>query len=161
MDGVIADLHAHAINANKVKHYLALTRAQWDEYYRGVDAETMFASLDPYPTTPAVIDLIVSMFGEYRILSRPLEFDVQGSVRGKNTWLDTHVAHQPVERFFTPDKWKYATQADGTPNILIDDNAQNIHLWREHGGIPVYWQADTDSFAELKELLINAAHKVN
>lgn len=135
LDGVLADLFGHATNANQVKHWLDLTKAQWDKYYQGVDAEEMFEILDPFPTTGTVIDLVVKMFGSYKILSRPLEFDVKGSVAGKNKWIDTHLKIKPTKRIFTPDKWKYAVQADGTPNILVDDHRQNIHLWESHGGI--------------------------
>lgn len=159
MDGVIADLFGHATNVNQVKHWLDLSKAQWDKYYRGVDAEEMFTILDPFPTTNGLIEMIVRMFGKYNILSRPLEFDVEGSVTGKNKWLDAHIKHQPEHRIFTPDKWKYATQSDGTPNILIDDHRQNIHLWESHGGIGIKWQAGENDLSELKHALTNAKDK--
>lgn len=159
MDGVLADLFAHATNANSVKHWLDLSKEQWDKYYSGVDAYEMFRSLDPFPTTNSVIEMVVRMFGEYNILSRPLEFDVPGTVRGKNEWLNNHIKIQPKHRLFTPDKWKYAKQADGTPNILIDDHRQNIILWQDHGGIGVKWQADEDSLDDLKHALNNAKKK--
>ena len=159
LDGVLADLFGHATNVNQVKHWLDLSKAQWDKYYRGVDAKEMFTILDPFPTTDAVIDLVVKKFGKYKILSRPLEFDEVGCIAGKNKWIDTHLKHKPEKRIFTPDKWKYAVQEDGTPNILIDDHRQNIHLWEAHGGIGIKWQADEDDLSSLKLALQKALDK--
>lgn len=159
MDGVLSDLFNEASSRAKVKNWIGLTQQQWDEWYRGADAEELFGNLQPFPTTDAVIDMVTQMFGHYRILSRPLQFAPLACIRGKNKWLDTHIKKQPLERIFTPDKWKYATQTDGTPNILIDDHRQNIHLWEEHGGIGIKWQADENSLAELKHALVRAKDK--
>lgn len=159
MDGVLADLFAHATNVNKVKHWLDLTKAQWEEYYSGVDAYDLFSNLDPFPTSNGLVEMVTHMFGSYQILSRPLEFNTKDCIAGKNKWIDTHLTIKPVERHFTPDKWKYATQADGTPNILIDDHRQNVHLWNEHGGIGIKWQADENNLAELKHMLNRAKDK--
>lgn len=159
MDGVLADLFAHTTNVNQVKHWLDLTKKQWDEYYRGVDALELFTNLDPFPTTNAVVELVTKMFGSYNILSRPLEFDVENCIRGKNRWIDTHLNIKPKKRFFTPDKWKFATQGNGTPNILIDDHRENIHLWEAHGGIGIKWQADEQSIGDLKSMLVQARNK--
>lgn len=160
MDGVLADLLKHATNAKKVKHYLELSQRQWDEYYQGVDALDLFSNLDPFPSTNAVIETANKLFGHYNILSRPLEFDVDNCIKGKNKWIDTHLNIQPKKRFFTPDKWKFATQPDGTPNVLVDDHRTNITLWNNHGGIGIKWQADEDSFDKLKHLLIEARSRL-
>lgn len=159
MDGVLANLFAHATNVNKVKHWLDLSKAQWDEYYSGVDAYELFSNLDPFPETNGIIQMVVEMFGSYQILSRPLEFSVDDCVKGKNEWIDKHLVIKPVKRHFTPDKWKFATQADGTPNILIDDHRQNIHLWESHGGIGIKFQTDENSLSELKFMLTLAKDK--
>ena len=45
------------------------------------------------------------------------------------------VAFAPKQVIITYDKAKYATQADGTPNILIDDYGTNIDKWESAGGI--------------------------
>jgi hypothetical protein len=37
----------------------------------------------------------------------------------------------------TGDKGMYAKQADGTPNILIDDFGYNIKKWQSAGGIGI------------------------
>lgn len=159
MDGVLADLFAHTTNVNQVKHWLDLSKKQWDEYYRGVDALELFTNLDPFPTTNAIVELVTKMFGNYNILSRPLEFDEKNCIKGKNRWIDTHLNIKPKKRFFTADKWKFATQGDGTPNILIDDHRQNIHLWEAHGGIGIKWQADENDLSELKHALVKAKDK--
>jgi len=159
LDGVLADLFAHATNVNKVKHWLDLDKKQWDEYYRGVDAYKLFANLDPFPITNSIIKMVISMFGSYQILSRPLEFNAKECIAGKNKWIDTYLNIQPVKRHFTPDKWKFAIQANGTPNILIDDHRQNIHLWEAHGGIGIKFQSDENTLNELENQLIAAKDK--
>ena len=159
LDGVLADLFAHATNVNQVKHWLDLSKKQWDDYYQGVDAYELFANLDKFPITDNIIETVVQMFGSYQILSRPLEFNAKGCIDGKNKWIDTHLKIKPANRHFTPDKWKFATQADGTPNILIDDHRQNIHLWEEHGGIGVKFQSDENSLDELRNMLSQAKDK--
>jgi hypothetical protein len=46
--------------------------------------------------------------------------------------------HHPHEKFHAvdrPQKRQYAKQADGTPNLLIDDFDKNIAEWESAGGI--------------------------
>ena len=54
-----------------------------------------------------------------------------------------------LESFFTHRKEKYAVNADGTPNILIDDRSVNIDRWIKKGGLGIRYQADEDSLEEL------------
>jgi hypothetical protein len=73
-----------------------------------------------------------------------LNFDKAGSINGKREWLANHIKVVPDNIIFEHDKWKYAVQPDGTPNILIDDYGVNIRKWRESGGIAIKYQSDED-----------------
>ena len=46
-------------------------------------------------------------------------------------------------------KDSYAVQADGTPNILIDDRGKNIQGWLSRGGYGIKYQADEDPLSKV------------
>ena len=66
-------------------------------------------------------------------ITRPIWGRVEPS---KKEWIKKNlVAFAPKQVIITYDKAKYATQADGTPNILIDDYGTNIDKWQSAGGV--------------------------
>jgi hypothetical protein len=78
---------------------------------------------------------------KYSILSSPLLSNVEESSKEKTAWLQRHLKnHQPQAIIFDHEKYKYACQADGTPNILIDDWITNIKLWEANGGIGILYK---------------------
>jgi hypothetical protein len=81
----------------------------------------------------------------YKICSSPLRGDFENSEKWKRVWIKNNLNPQPVDVIITPNKAKYAKQADGTPNILIDDRGSNISAWEAAGGIGIKYQADEDS----------------
>lgn len=156
MDGVLADLFGHAKNLHDVETYRQITRDQMDKFFYEADAEHLFANLPMFPNANQLLQMVVKMFGGYQILSSPLRFDKEGSVRGKSAWIAAHITVPADKEIFEHEKYIYAKQADGTPNILIDDFRLNINLWNEHGGIGIKWQNDENSLDELKQMLIAA-----
>lgn len=149
IDGVLADLFNHVAEIHDVEHYNHLTKAEWDSFLKDTDAEHLFANLPMFPNANKLLHMVVKLFGGYKILSSPLNFDKEGSIRGKNQWLDKNITVPDNGRVFEHDKYKYAVQADGTPNVLIDDWRYNIDLWNKAGGIGIKYQADEDSLEEL------------
>ena len=59
--------------------------------------------------------------------------------------------HPPQAIIFDHEKYKFARQADGTPNILIDDWDTNIRLWEAQGGIGILYK-DRDYKEALNKL---------
>jgi hypothetical protein len=59
-------------------------------------------------------------------------------------WIKENLTPQPAEIIITSNKEQHAVNADGSPNILIDDRGVNIVAWRSHGGIGIKYQADED-----------------
>jgi len=136
MDGVLADLFEYARDLHDVDTYHRITKDQWANQ---------------------LLRMVNDMFGGYCILSSPLNFDKAGSIKGKKAWLKQHITVPADDWIFEHEKYIYAVQADGTPNVLIDDYGVNIRLWKEHGGIGLKYQADEDSLIDLKRRLETVA----
>jgi hypothetical protein len=104
------------------------------------------------PHAPQLMMGVLSLTDQYSILSSPLMSDVEQSSEEKADWLHAHLGkHQPNAVIFDHEKYKYARQANGTPNILIDDYEINIHLWNANGGIGIHHK-DSDYKTTVKKL---------
>lgn len=154
MDGVLADLFNHMAEIHDVDHYNHMAKAQWEEFFRKSDPYHLFADLPPFPTANELLRMVVDIFGGYRILSSPLNFDLENSIAGKKAWLEKNIQVPADQQIFDHEKFKYAVQKNGTPNILIDDWKVNIDLWNQAGGIGVKFQSDENSLDALKKTLM-------
>ena len=82
-----------------------------------------------------LLSLIKGLKGKYNILSAPLPNDPKSEPH-KREWIEKNLsAFPPSKIIITSNKAVHATQADGTPNILIDDFGKNIAKWEAAGGI--------------------------
>jgi len=82
-----------------------------------------------------LLNLIKDVKGSYTILSSPLPGD-PNSEPHKREWIEKHLQFFPPEEvLIRHDKETFATQQDGTPNILIDDYGVNIQKWEAAGGV--------------------------
>jgi 5'(3')-deoxyribonucleotidase len=82
-----------------------------------------------------LLSIIKNVKGSYNICSSPLPGD-PNSEPHKREWIKKNLSFFPPEEIIiTHNKTKWATQADGTPNILIDDYGKNIQAWEAAGGI--------------------------
>ena len=156
MDGVLADLFNHVAELQGVDHYHHMTSDDWNKFFKDSDAEHLFTGLPMFPTANSLLKMVRDMAGGYKILSSPLSFDKEGSIRGKRTWLHKHITVLSNGVIFEHEKQKYARQPNGTPNILIDDYGVNINKWNAAGGIGIKYQADEDSLDYLQNELARA-----
>ena len=156
MDGVLADLFNHVAELQGVEHYHHMTADDWNRFFKDSDAEQLFTGLPMFPTANKLLSMVRDMAGGYKILSSPLMFDREGSIKGKRTWLHKHITVLSDGVIFEHEKQKYARQPDGTPNILIDDYGVNINKWNAAGGIGIKYQADEDSLSDLQDELARA-----
>ncbi len=77
--------------------------------------------------------------------------------KGKMLWLSRNLPRVSKDRILLVsrrDKQKFATNAGGRPNLLIDDNAKNISEWKAAGGIGILHHATkaNQTIARLKKL---------
>ena len=153
MDGVLADLYNHAAELHDVDHYNQMTPAQWEEFFKDSNAYHLFRDIQPFATANQLLELVKKYAGGYTILSSPLSFDRAGSIKGKSEWLKKHIKVAPDRVVFEHEKYKYAVQPDGTPNILIDDYGVNTRAWDAAGGTAVKYQADEDNLSKVVSVL--------
>jgi hypothetical protein len=103
-----------------------------------------------------LVKLALQYAKTYSICSSPLRNDYANSAKWKLAWIKENLTPQPAEIFITPNKEQHAANADGSPNILIDDRGVNIVAWRSRGGIGIKYQADEDSLDIVKQGLTRA-----
>jgi len=153
MDGVLADLYSMAAEFSDVEHYNDMTDDQWEKFFKDSDSYHLFRSIKPFSTANKLLEIVKEYAGGYIILSSPLLFDEQGSIKGKREWLKNNITVSPDKIIFEREKYIYATQSDGTPNVLIDDWGENTRAWTKHGGIAIKYQADQDSLSKVISVL--------
>jgi hypothetical protein len=158
MDGVLADLFNHVGAIHDVEHYNKMTPDQWEHFFANTNAHKLFRDLPAFPTANALLKL-TQPYGGYTILSSPLNFDREGSIKGKREWLAKHISVPGNGAVFEHEKYKYAMNGS-TPNILIDDYGINISKWRAAGGIAIKYQADEDSLRMVAQALKQAIDKI-
>ena len=137
MDGVLADFFGKVAKEHDVEY--------WREIHRkdmGIDQiakkPNFFTSLPPMKHAGHLIRGVLAIAGDYSILSSPLMSNVDQSSEEKAEWLRKYLPnHQPTSVIFDHEKYKFAQQANDTPNILIDDWETNIKLWEANGGIGI------------------------
>lgn len=156
MDGVLADLFNHVAAIHDVEHYNHMRKEEWETFFRDTDAHDLFANIPPFANANQLLSMVKKMAGGFKILSSPLNYDREGSIKGKLEWLADNIHVRPNDIIFEHEKQKYAVQPDGTPNILIDDYGVNIRNWRAAGGIGIKYQADENTLAQLQQDLSTA-----
>lgn len=155
MDGVLADFFGPIAQHHGVKSWRD-ARKQRRNAGGSIDKIAkkpgFFLHLKPLSNAGRLINGVQQLAGRYDILSSPLLANVEQSSREKAEWLQHHLKKNPPRAvLFDHEKFKYARQADSTPNILIDDYDTNIHLWEANGGIGILYRNE-DCIQALKQL---------
>jgi|TARA_R110000822_G_scaffold79502_2_gene190083 hypothetical protein len=145
MDGVLADFFSEYSKVAGVKNYKDIPPANVDPVLNKLVGTDFFAKLKKFATADTLVALAIKYTGSYSICSSPLRNDYANSAKWKKVWLKKNLNPQPASVEITPNKGTFAVNADGSPNILIDDRGVNIVAWRSRGGIGIKYQADEDS----------------
>ena len=99
------------------------------------DTKDFWINLKPTANAENLLSVIKEIKGEYNILSAPMADDPRVEP-SKKEWVEKNLtAFPPKKVIITSAKSQYATQSDGTPNILIDDFGQNVSKWEASGGV--------------------------
>jgi len=155
IDGVLADFFGPVERHHGVKHWRDARRKQkslGNKIDKLAKQPGYFRNLKPLSNAGRLINGVMKLRGEYNILSSPLLSRVEQSSREKSEWLQHHLKRNaPRAVLFDHEKFKFARQADGTPNILIDDFDTNIRLWEANGGIGILYRNE-DCDTALKQL---------
>jgi len=139
MDGVLADMFGEVARREGASHWRKARKIK-DRIDQVAQEPGFFLDLKPLPNAARLIRGVMKLAGEYSILSSPMMSNVEQSTREKTEWLDHYLQNfQPQSVLFDHNKEKFARQADGTPNILIDDWDANIQLWVANGGIGILY----------------------
>jgi 5'(3')-deoxyribonucleotidase len=142
MDGVLADFFGEVARREGAKTWRDAHRIK-DRVEQVARKPGFFEDLRPLPNAGKLIFSVLKLAGSYCILSAPLQREIEQSSEEKAEWLNRHLhRHPPEEIIFAVQKEHYARQADGTPNILIDDFDTNIRLWEANGGIGILYEDD-------------------
>lgn len=155
MDGVLADFFGPIAKHHGVKNWRDARKArrQADSKIDKIASKPgYFTHLKALPNAGRLIGGVLKLADHYNILSSPLLSNVEQSSREKSEWLQKHLRkHPPRAVLFDHEKFKFAKQADGTPNILVDDYETNIQLWEANGGIGILYK-DSEIERVLKQL---------
>ena len=156
MDGVLADFYGPFNRMAGVKSWKDAPKDVVLKVLKNITKQDDFwINLKVLPDVPKLMSAIKSLFGgEYKLLSKAIVGD-PNAVKQKKQWAQQNLQPQPNETIIMPataDKGIYAMQADGTPNILIDDFGYNIKKWQSAGGIGVQHKtgAVNNTIAQLK-----------
>jgi 5'(3')-deoxyribonucleotidase len=142
MDGVLADMFGQVAKHHGVDHWRKARKVH-NRIDKVAKTPGFFKNLKPLANAGKLLHGVIKLTNKYSILSSPLLANMEQSVREKTEWLEHHLhKNPPASVIFDHEKFKYAKQADGTPNILIDDWSTNIKLWEANGGIGILYSPD-------------------
>jgi 5'(3')-deoxyribonucleotidase len=158
MDGVLADFFAEYAKLAGVTSgsYRDIPPAKADPTLDKMIGTDFFHRLPKFSTADSLVKLVLQYVPTYAICSSPLRGDHANSELHKRAWIKDHLNPQPAEIIITGMKERHAVNADGSPNILIDDRGTNIVAWRARGGIGIKYQADEDSLDVIAKGLAHA-----
>lgn len=154
MDGVIANFYAGvtAVTGHAEPRDLALQ--DMEDAMASFAGTDFFFQLPKYDQTDQLIAMVNEMTGgDWYILSSPLKYDREGSAKHKAAWIKAQLKIQPRGMHFTGNKAQFATQPDGTPNILIDDYPEYLKKWTAAGGIGVKYKGHVGNIQDVDAVL--------
>jgi len=136
MDGVLADFFGEWSKLMNVDHFSKIDKQHdiKDALQKIRDTNEFWLKLPLLPQAKQLLAVIKQIKGKYNICSSPLADD-PNSEPHKREWIKKNLSFFPPEKvIITHNKSQYATQQDGTPNILIDDFGKNVDSWEAAGG---------------------------
>ncbi len=154
MDGVLANFYAGVTAATGHEEPRALALQDIEDAMASFAGTDFFYTLPKYDQADQLIAMVNNMTGgDWYILSSPLKYDREGSAKHKAAWVRKYLKIQPKGMHFTGDKAQFATQPDGTPNILIDDYPKYLEKWTNAGGIGVKYKGHVGNIGDVKATL--------
>jgi 5'(3')-deoxyribonucleotidase len=159
LDGVLADFFGHWARMDGKDHYKDIDNKE-AKIHLIKEHPTFWLDLPVLSNAGKLLGFIKKNFGHYNICSSPLEDDPYCESQ-KREWVKKHLtAFPPNQVIITKNKAAYATQIDGSPNILIDDWGKNVNAWVEAGGIAIKHKDHKldRTLRELQQSITNRTH---
>ena len=155
MDGVLVDFFTEWAKLMNVKTYRDISKRDIPKALKKiVDTPNFWEDLPALSGYKELLGAIKKLKGKYKILSSPLANDPNVDP-GKREWVRRNLGFfKPEQIIIDHNKQKYATQSDGTPNLLIDDFGKNVKAWQSAGGIAIKHHTSTTNDT------VNAINKV-
>jgi cytidylate kinase len=154
MDGVIANFYAGVTRVTGHEEPRDMALQDIEDTMASFKGTDFFYKLPKYEQTDQLIAMVnAATKGDWYILSSPLKYDREGSAKYKAAWIRDKLKIQPKEMHFMSDKAQFATQPDGTPNILIDDYPKYLNSWKDKGGIGVQYKGHAGNIGDVKDTL--------
>ena len=109
-----------------------------------------WATLPPMPDK----DMLWGYIAQYNpiVLSHPWD---DASEEGKREWVAAELSPPPTDEKYTGDKYMFAVNEDGSPNLLIDDFEKYIGPWQAAGGIAILHTSAESTIKKLIDLQEN------
>ena len=126
--------------------------ADKDQRWKDIsNTKNFWAELEWMPAAKRIHQMIIKY--DAHILSAFSAKD-PSSKNGKMKWLskNTKFKRGNIHLVSRPQKQAFAKNAEGEPNVLIDDYIKNIKEWEAKGGIGIHHTAVTKTLGELKRL---------
>ena len=145
MDGVIADFFSEAVKQSDdaARGWRNMEFRDTDRVLRRVrNTPNFFLDIPAFPMANTLVQSIVNITGECRIMSSPLD-GYDKCVEEKAEWLRTNIHYDFDEVIFTDTKYMHAQG-----NILIDDYGYNCRKWESYGGYAIKYQADENNVSD-------------
>ena len=162
MDGVLVDFFTEWAKLMKVKTYRDIPKRDIPKALKKiVDTPNFWEDLPALAGYKELLSTIKKLKGKYKILSSPLANDPNVDP-GKREWVRRNLGFfQPEQVIIDHNKKKYATQSDGTPNLLIDDFGKNVKAWQSAGGIAIKHHTSTtnDTVNAINKVFSNAVNE--
>lgn len=157
MDGVVANCEKSAAEFNGVSVPEFISKGfdslYWKNVMQNADIEEFFGNLEKLPNANKLLGWLLQHNIDYTFLTRPVrEPNTSACIRGKLQWL-AQKGLSAVPVIFEIHKEKYA-ESNSKPNILIDDQADNINKWKAAGGIGLLYTDEScnDILRQLTEI---------
>lgn len=147
MDGVLCWLDKFVIEFNDLSlpfetnlYDDGYSEKYWKETLKNADVYKLFANLEWQPNGKNLISWFQQRKYPIKFLTRPTAPPTtEDCIAGKKEWLKRQgLSNIPV--IFERNKERYATNPDGTVNILIDDHSGNVQKFIDAGGLSIHYR---------------------
>jgi len=146
MDGVLADFDKPILDKFG-------TKEKWNNRWELLPKD-FFRKLPKMPDADDLTDYVGGQFDWHVLTAIPTQNEFANSRLQKMQWLFEHYKIYParIHCVFRSEKQYFAAEENLSPNLLVDDNLDNIAEFKAKGGIAIHHTSAENSIRELQQL---------